>query len=296
MIAASNALIQERKVTSAFNLFVKALAINRSALGMTDRHTEWCRKGRLQLSQAAKRMPSAYSLKKRSVFRKPNLWADLVKARAKLRAHTQEFERRWKEASGGQAIALKGQWAVALRNEVFFGLILCYPLRVKNFSMMRLDRHYDPTRHRIFFPREETKNDKEIDYELPEGGSLGDLRQLVDVYLNQARPVLLKRRLSPYFFAPNHLGGIRIPTKGFNLILGIISRQFLQDVLPDGVSELNPHLLRHAAANYHLTIGQNLNLAAQILNDSPATVTKSYADVLESRKQAAKQFLSNFTL
>lgn len=296
VIAASNALLQGGKVASAFNLFVKTLAINRNALGMTDRHTEWCRKGRQQLSLATKRMPSAYALKKRSVFRKPSFWEDLVKARARLRVHTETLDRRWREAMGGQVTALKDQWAVALRNEVFFGLILCYPLRARNFSMMRLERHYDPAKHRIYFSREETKNDKEIDYELPEGGSLGDLRQLIEVYLNDARPVLLAGRQSPYFFVPNRLGGTRIPTRGFNLILGAISRQFLEDVLPDGVSELNPHLLRHAAANYHLTIGQNLNLAAQILNDSPATVTKSYADVLENRKHATKHFLSNFTL
>lgn len=296
ILAAARAMVEERRVSSAFNLFVKALAINRNVLAMTERHAEWCKKGRNQLSQTVRRMPSAYALKKRNVFRHPMLWADLVAARTRLRAHTLALEAKWHESLGAQAWSMQDQWAVALRNEIFFGMILCYPLRAANFSKMRLDRHYDCTRHRIFFPREETKNDKDIDYELPEGGSLGDLRELVHVYLEQARPVLLAGRDSPYFFVPNRIGGTCIPTRGFNLILGIISRQFLQDLLPEGVRELNPHLLRHAAANYHLTIGQNLNLAAQILNDSPSTVTKSYADVLEHRKEATKRFLSGFNV
>lgn len=49
-------------------------------------------------------------------------------------------------------------------------------------------------------------------------------------------------------------------------------------------------------ASYQLVVCQNLNLAAQLLNDSPSTITQAYADVLACKKEATKRFLSSFVL
>jgi hypothetical protein len=284
------------KVTTALNLVTKAIALNRGLLEVSDRHLAWLGRRKALLVQRARKQPSAYAAKKRTVFRHPHLWAELVRARSRLRVHGQALEDAWREARGERKEAARRRWAVALRNEVLFGLLLCYPLRVNNVVGMRLGVHYDAGQHHVRFEPGETKNEKEIDYELPEGGALGDLRGLVTLYLSEARPALLAGRKSDHVFVPDPRGGIRLREKALNAILADLSRRFLADVLPEGVSTLNPHLLRHATASYQLAVCQNLNLAAQLLNDSPATITQAYADVLACKKEATKRFLSGFTL
>lgn len=294
LLLAINQLAAAGKVTSASNLMTKALALNRGILGMTERHTGWCLRLQAQLRQLSKRSPSLYSQKKRAFFRQPEIWSSLVAARKRVRTATRQLEAEWRASIGSRADTLKEQWAVALRNEVYLGMVLCYPLRARNFSKMTIGRHFGQETFRIYFPPEETKNHKEIDYELPDGGSLGDLRALVTQYLDEARPTLLAGRASPYFFVPNRKGGVQIPSRSFNTILYELCEGFLLDLLPKGARSINAHMMRHIAASYHLVIGGNLNLAAQILNDSPATIIKSYADILEYKKVATKQFLSSF--
>lgn len=296
IIAAIASLVRDGKVATASHLLTRALAISRGVLGITERHVEWCLKMLRQINQLSKRQPTRYYYKKRAVFRYPELWADLVRARSRLREHTVHLGERAQEAVGSQQVQYELRWAVALRNEVLFSMLLCYPLRAGNFSQMLLGIHFDARRHRIHFRPEETKNQREIEYELPESGdgSLGDIRTLVQEYLDVARPLLLAGRESPYFFVPSPNGGMKLARQAFNTILREISRRFLAGVLPDGLEVLNPHLLRHAAASYQLAVRENLNLAAQILNDSPSTISKSYADVLENKTAATKRFLSGF--
>ena len=293
-MAAVYLFVERGRITTAIDILKKTAALNRGFLNVTDRHVSWVAPKIRDLEAMARRRPSNYSRKKRGVFRNPELWRDLVAARGRLRENTSSLEAAWRTTAGREAGTSARRWAVALRNEVLFGLGLAYPLRVGNVVAMELGRHYDPVNHAIRFDAEETKNELEIDFELPDEGSLGDLRALVDTYIAEARPVLLAGRRSSYFFIPDARGGLKLRTRAVNAILADLSRRFLADVLPKGVDVLNPHLLRHASATYQLAVRRDLNLAAQILNISPATVSVSYADVLESRKEATKRFLSSF--
>ncbi|MNY13641.1 hypothetical protein D3C86_1467860 [compost metagenome] len=135
-----------------------------------------------------------------------------------------------------------------------------------------------------------------MDYELPDGGSLGDIRSLMDLYLTEARPLLLGRRSSTYLWIPAKGEGSHLSEKAVNRILGDISRRFLSDLLPEGLGLLNPHLMRHICASYVLGVHKDLYLAAQMLNDSPTTVYRNYSDILESKKETTKQFLSSLKL
>lgn len=294
LLAAVRLFGERGRLTTAADLLRKAAAINRGFLGITDRHVGWMAPKVRDLEAMARRKPSVYVRKKRAVFRRPDLWRDLVVARARLREHTLALEAAWGNAKGSSERGRARRWATALRNEVLLGLLLSFPMRVGNVVAMEVGRHYDPATHEISFEAEETKNDKAIDYELPDGGSLGDLRGLVDRYLLEARPILLDGRRSSHFFVPDPRGGVRMRTRAINVILADLSRQFLTGVLPPGIEVLNPHLLRHAAASYHLAIRGDLNLAAQMLNTTQANVSIAYADILESRKEATKRFLSSF--
>lgn len=294
LIAAVRHFVAKGRVTTATDLLKKAAAINRGFLNITDRHVAWTAPRLRALELLARRKPSDYVRKKRGVFRRPELWRDLVAARARLRAHTRQLEDVWRGHGRRQAPGAGRRWAIALRNEIIFGILLAYPLRVSNLVAIRIGQHYSPEDYTIKFDATEVKNEKEIDYELPDEGSLGDLRKLVDQYLVEGRPLLLAGRRTDHLFIPDPRGGERLRSRAVNAILLDISHRFLKDVLPLGVEALNPHLMRHAAASFQLAIRHDANLAAQILNISPATVTSSYADILENRKEATKRFLSSF--
>lgn len=296
VVATVAKLVDAGTITTGSDLVNKAMAINRGMLDLADRHNNWLTKIRKRLRDLAVRSPSAYTEKKRAIFRHPTLWAELVRARPRLRSHTLMLESAWLMASGGARVQHQRRWAVALRNEALFGLLLCYPLRVANLTGMRLGANFKPARHEIFFTATETKNDKEIDFELPAGGALGDVRALMAQYLLEARPVLLAGRTSDHVFVPDPRGGTRLREKAVNAILVEMSRQFLTDILPPGVTALNPHLVRHTLATYALAVCQNLNLAAQLLNDAPSTITQAYADVLACKRETTKAFLSGFTI
>lgn len=296
VMAAVSALVEAGTITTAADLVSKALSINRILLDLTERHTAWLSQRRALLGKIASKNPSAYTNKKRGVFRNPDLWLDLVRARPRLRGHTLELEAAWRESAGARRARLKLSWAVALRNEALFGLLLCYPLRAANVTGMKVGVNYKPDRYQLFFEAPETKNQKEIDLELPDGGALGDVRNLMDQYLQEARPVLLAGRNSEHVFVPDPRGGTRLREKGLNAIFTDLSRRYLGDVLPPGIDEMNPHLARHVAASYALAVQQNLNLAAQLLNDSPSTIASNYADVLAGAKQATRRFLTSVTL
>lgn len=294
VLAAAGAHAARGRLTSARDLLIKTAAVNRSFLGITERHVGWLARPIQMLELKAKRSPSAYAQKKKGVFRQPDLWRRLVLARGRLREHVAKLDMARAGMIGPERAWHDRRWAVAARNEVILGLLLGYPLRVANLVGMEIERHLDTTTFGIHFEALETKNEREIDYELPEGGALGDLRDLVTRYLSEVRPLLLAGRTSPYVFVAAPPGGVRLRTKAINAILEELSQRFFADVLPPGVEALNPHLLRHATASYHLAIRRDLNMAAQMLGDSPATILKSYSDLLDHGKEATKHFLSTF--
>lgn len=296
VLLVASAMAEAGHVTSARDLLHKVRAINHALLGITPRHTAWCARRLAILDERARKTPSRYARKKRAVFREPELWLDLVRAREVIQADVARAEEAYRAAVGTHQVILKRRWAIASRNAIVYGLLLCYPIRTRNLVEMRIGEHYDPVRHLLFFPPEETKNGKEIEYELPEGGPFGDLRGLVERYIKEGRPALLAGRPSTYMLVPDPRGGTRLRTRAINIILIELSRRYLQDILPPGIPALNPHLTRHLVASYVIRVHRDVNLAAQLLNDSPATITKAYADVLENKKEATKRFHSDFTM
>jgi hypothetical protein len=292
LAAAVVSLAGEQKLGSAAALVTRAIAINRNFLGLAPQHVDWLVERSRSIGLAALRRPSRYSRKKRLVFRSPDLWIKLVGARTRIRDWTQSRERAWQAMPDNGARARA--WAVALRNEVIYWLLLCYPIRVGNLIAIQLDVHYDPIEHSLFISAEETKNLRNIEYELPIEGALGDLRALMDRYLTEARPILLNCRASDRLFVSCEKGQPWLSRQAVHDILAGLSRRFLAGVLPKGMANLNSHMPRHAVATYHLAIRGDLNLAAQMLNDAPSTITRNYADILENRKAATKEFLSNF--
>lgn len=268
---------------AARNLIKDARSINQDYLVMRGRHLEWLRVKKKAIDEKTKQRTSPYDAKKEEAFKNPELWLPLLLETQRL-------------ASCLFTDPRKGSvhWAANVRNILFLNLILVYPLRINHFVWMMLGKHFLPDGYRIMFDARETKNRRSIDLILPEKGFAGGLRKLVDLYLEEARPLLLKGRISPYFFVPSQQvknAGIHIREKGFNDILIELSKHHLQHLLPPSLGQLNPHLIRHIVASYQLVVRGDSTRAAQFLNDELQTVHQYYSDVRASAQKSLKKFL-----
>lgn len=148
-------------------------------------------------------------------------------------------------------------------------ILLYAPMRVGNLATLTLDRHIKSTRNgrerytQIYIPGEEVKNSKELHYELaPEA------TKLLDLYLAEARPVLL-REPSDYLF-PAQNGGPKASQSLSKLIRKTIREHTGLDI--------NAHLFRSIAAKLHnlAAPGDSVTLS-HVLADSLRTTMKSYS-------------------
>ena len=98
-------------------------------------------------------------------------------------------------------------------------------------------------------------------------------------YLEQGRPVLLKRRASPKLFV-NARGGTTLTRVGFWKILKEHGRHA---GLPRTVS---PHVLRHSFATHLLERGADLRAIQMMLGHSDLSTTQIYTHILDARLRA----------
>ena len=95
-------------------------------------------------------------------------------------------------------------------------------------------------------------------------------------YLAEARPVLARRRESPWLFL-NARDGARLSRLGFWKILKAYGRHA-------GIrSHLSPHVLRHSFATHLLERGADLRVIQTMLGHADLSTTQIYTHVLEAR-------------
>lgn len=102
----------------------------------------------------------------------------------------------------------------------------------------------------------------------------------LQLYLTQARPLLLKERQSPYVFI-NHRGG-RLTRQGFWKLLK-------QYALKAGVRDLSPHTLRHSFATHLLSRGANLRVLQLLLGHADLATTQLYTHLDAARLKEIHQ-------
>ncbi len=98
-------------------------------------------------------------------------------------------------------------------------------------------------------------------------------------YLNEARPILLKGRTSPWLFV-NARGGGRLSRVGFWKKLKQYGRRA---GLP---RDLSPHVLRHSFATHLLERGADLRSIQTLLGHADLSTTQIYTHVLDARLKA----------
>ncbi|MCK9377635.1 MAG: site-specific tyrosine recombinase XerD [Syntrophobacterales bacterium] len=96
----------------------------------------------------------------------------------------------------------------------------------------------------------------------------------LQLYLDQARPRLLKGRESPYVFV-NQRGG-KLSRQGFWKLLK-------QYALKAGVKTLSPHTLRHSFATHLLSRGANLRVLQLLLGHADLATTQIYTHLDAAR-------------
>jgi integrase/recombinase XerD len=95
-------------------------------------------------------------------------------------------------------------------------------------------------------------------------------------YLKDSRPVLLRRRESPWLFL-NARDGQRLSRLGFWKLLKAYGRQA-------GIrSRLSPHVVRHSFATHLLDRGADLRAIQAMLGHADLSTTQIYTHVLEAR-------------
>ena len=98
----------------------------------------------------------------------------------------------------------------------------------------------------------------------------------VQRYIAEARPVLLKKKASPWVFV-NARGGAKLSRLGFWKILKACGRRA-------GVrGRLSPHVLRHSFATHLLERGADLRAIQAMLGHADLSTTQIYTHVLEAR-------------
>lgn len=227
------------------------------------------------------------------------LWLKLVNARPRLKTHLDGLKRKW-EASGDTEDAI--HWGIAQRNDLLVGLLLGLQLRTKNIHQMQFGIDLFPDTYKVSIPGNKAKAGKRILRNFPAAGPLADLRSDLDIYLSEARPILLAERPdSPYVFighpkrqsSRDAEGHIKIGKGMLAKVLQDVSEDFFKDLLPEGLDLLSPHLTRDVLTNYARRLENGSMIATQSLANTLQVVDNHYYTASRSRDDDALEFLEN---
>jgi hypothetical protein len=170
--------------------------------------------------------------------------------------------------SDPKAAALMVQRALAIE------LLLVAPIRLKNLTALRLDRHFVITRRQgtrdigLVISREEVKNIVPLDFPLP-----AETAELLNRYVRQFRPVLLRGRRSQALFPGTVDGHVHKAT-----LSAAITRALQRYA---GVI-MHVHAFRHLAAKLFLERNPHrYDLVALLLGHRSIETTRNYYCALE---------------
>jgi integrase len=269
----------------------------------------WLRSVRNRAAKAGKRQaPSSQAQRKVAVSGHVDLWPTLVAHRNRLTAETEALYKKMRVAEADESLAPTKRlnprtlWARAVRDELAFGILLALAIRKENVRTLRIGASIIPSEYRIQVPQHRSKNGQPIIKFLPESGPFADLRGLLDLYVRDARPILLgDRGPTDYLFVtlPNGARDVRdergmlMPGNSFvPVLLERACREHFADLLPEGVDTVNAHLVRHLLATHLHAANAGQAIAAQWLNHSVAVTQQHYIQLDRLSDERPREMLN----
>ena len=174
--------------------------------------------------------------------------------------------------------------AVWVRDQLLLRMLASNPLRNRNFREMRYveggkadgggNLYRMPAGEwRIRFQPHEFKNEQGAARELYDVAVPPDLWSLVDLYVNEARPILLKERKSDLVFITRT--GRKFTVSTLSMRVCFLTGSFMDEDL--GMYGFATHAFRHIVATAWLRANpKDYITVAQILHDTIETVIKNY--------------------
>jgi integrase len=208
----------------------------------------------------------ALEMEPRSKFDRLVLTGQLVEAGLMLVAEAQEF------ATTDLARAR------GVRNGFMIALLALCPIRLKNFAALEIGQTFKDIHGRwwIALPGKMTKSGRADERPIPAW-----LNHYIDVYLSQARPVLLGSRPPTNTLWISSTTGRPMTTKNLGTLISKIAFETL------GV-DISPHLFRTAAASTAAVYGANTpHLASALLNHTDPRVTEEHYNRASTASAAA---------
>jgi integrase len=168
--------------------------------------------------------------------------------------------------------------ARGIRNGLMIALLALCQIRLKNFAALEIEKTFKNVHDRwwIALPGNMTKSGRLDERPVPTW-----LNRYIEVYLNQARPVLLGSRPPTNALWISSTTGRRITTKNLGTLISKITLETI------GV-DVSPHLFRTAAASTAAAYGGNIpHLASALLNHTDPRVTEEHYNRASTMSAAA---------
>ena len=166
------------------------------------------------------------------------------------------------------------------RDQLLLRLIVSNPLRSKNFRMMswkadeNLNLYRTDKGWRIKFDPQDFKNENGAARDPYNVEVSSALTSLIDIYMTEARPILLRGKSTEAVFVTS-TGG-RFGGSGISEVLEKLSRRYLRTHYPE-MTALRAHAFRHIVATSWLrSHPDQFRAVAMILHDTLATVLANY--------------------
>ena len=250
--------------------------------------------------------PKAWQRRKEILGNDKRTWRKFVAALDRMEAHTNALFADMEAATDPDTRQMRAQhWAIAIRDNLIIAFLLAFQFRKKNMRELKLGEELSHETYTIHIPGDRAKARKPISKTFPRRGPFVDLMGLLDLYITEARPILLPMgEDSPYLFLPYPSESIKRDGKGhvmlsdmaINRILRKACESQLQDLMPPGEKYLNPHVFRDMFSNFaYMEPGGDV-IASQGLANTIETMRGHYVNLNVTRDDDVRNFMEDLML
>jgi integrase len=159
---------------------------------------------------------------------------------------------------------------VAFRDGLIILMLILVPVRIAQFSLIRLDQHLVQTRENewtLYWEEAETKTRRKITYPLR-----SELVEVLQIYLDQVRPALCQRRKGNAASQALWIGNSGAPI-GAKVLRGIIKARTKEEL----GYKVTPHTFRSSAASsYAIEAPAHAREASALLDHADPRTTERY--------------------